>query len=65
MIAVEKKIGRPTWRDARTISCGTVSPKRRSWARWKKILSTIISVASTMMPKSMAPRRSDWLTARS
>lgn len=55
MIAVEKKMGRPTCLAARTMTWGTVRPVRRSCAKWKKMLSTITSVASTMIPKSIAP----------
>ena len=55
MIVVAKKIGRPTSRAARTTCMGTVSPGPGLREMWEKMLSTMISVASTMMPKSIAP----------
>jgi len=56
MMVVAKKMGRPTSRAALVICIGTVMVGLRLCARWEKILSTMMSVESTMMPKSMAPR---------
>ena len=55
MMIVEKKIGRPTCRAARTMV--TWGGRRCAvwWLSCRKIASTMISAASTMIPKSMAP----------
>ncbi len=65
MIAAEKKIGLPTRSAARSMtpslpgSSGLVRRMMGGWcARALKMVSTMITVASTTSPKSMAPTES-------